>query len=264
MIQNNNNTEKKSKMLSAFYIALSIIAVIVMIIAAMITYGYDAHEIKTTFKKVFMVEDILNNTIPNVCSYEDLQEYCDKEPLSCLKAYAANKIFVKNPGNENQSCIELTTEKMNNRVYKDERLSNNMGIAVDTSQAPNDDVIEDILNDTIPNVCDYEDYDDLQEDCDKEPLSCLKEYEINKIFVKNPGYENQLFIELTTGKTNDHVYTVVIDLANNNAVINASGKIDDKRCRDIEEDDDNGDDNLFLNQGEDPKDSDYVDTKPRE
>jgi hypothetical protein len=205
MTQNNNNTEKKSKMLSVFYIALSIIAVIVMIIAAMITYGYDAHEIKVTFKKILVIDK----------------------------------------GDNKQS-------------------SNNIGVAVDTSQAPSDDIIEDILNDTIPNVCDYEDYDDLQEDCDKEPLSCLKEYQINKIFVQNPGYEDQLFIELTTGKTNDHVYTVVIDLANNNTVISASGKIDDKRCRDVEEDDNDGDDNLLLDQGEDPRDSDYVDTKPKE
>ena len=207
MTQDNNNLEdKNSKMISTFYIALSIIAVIVMIIAAFITHGYDAKEIKVSFYKVF------------------------------------------------------AQDKNSTNIQK----QNKMSVSADTSKVPSDYDIEKILNDTIPNVCDdITDDKDIKKKCDKKPLSCLKEYEINKVFIQNSGYEDQLYIELLTGKTQQDKYTVVIDL-NTYEVISADGKIDDKRCRDVEEDDNGNENDPLLKEGADPSNSDYINTKPRE
>lgn len=201
--KNDNKKEKNVQRVTRFYVALIIISVVIMIVAAYITYGYQTRTIMISFDKI----------------------------------------------------VTKVTEK-----------NNSMNIGADLSRVPSDDAIEDILNDTIPNVCDdITDDEEIQDKCDKKPLSCLKEYEINTIIVQDSPQQDHLFIELTTGKSNDHLYTVVIDLANNNQVIHEEGKIDDGRCRDVEEG--NGDvdvDDIFLEEGQDPKDSDYVGTKPKE
>jgi len=110
-------------------------------------------------------------------------------------------------------------EKENNIQKKE--IGNKLAIGnADLSKIPSDDEIEDIVNDEMPNVCD---------ECNNEQaLDCLEEYEINKILVQNPGYENNLFIELITGNDED-VYTIVIDL-NNDKVLSKEGKIDESAC----------------------------------
>ncbi|MEA3323469.1 MAG: hypothetical protein U9Q12_04575 [Patescibacteria group bacterium] len=204
--KNNNEKDNIQERVTRFYIVLIVVSVIVMIVAAYITYGYQARTIVISF----------------------------------------------------DSIIEKIKEKKN--------IDNNMLVSADLSRVPNNEEIEDILNDTIPNVCDdITDDEEIQEKCDKEPLSCLKEYEIKTIIVQNPPHQDHLFIELTTGKNNDHLYTVVIDLANNNQVIHAEGKINEDRCRDVVEED--GDvivDDTFLKEGQDPKSSDYVNVQPKE
>ncbi len=202
--KNDNDKKQNSVRVTHFYVFLIIISVVIMIVAAYITYGYQSRTIVISF-----------------------------DPL-----------------------IEKIKEK--------KQQMNNMSIGADFSLVPSDDVIEDILNDTIPNVCDdITDDEDIQEQCEEEPLSCLKEYEINTILVQDLPHQNHLFIELTTGKNNDYLYTVVIDLANNNQVIHAEGKIDDGRCREVVDEGGNGDAS-YLKPGQDPQNSDFVEVKPKE
>ncbi len=180
--------------MTRFYIILSVISVIIMIVAAYITYGYQTKE--------------------------------------------AHVVFEKGRGSTN----------------RDESKGGSIEIGADLSKVPSDDVIEDILNDSIPNVCD---------DCDEDdPLDCLKEYGINTILVQNPPHQNHLFIELLTGKNQEEKFVVVIDLNNENQVLNAEGQIDENRCRDEVEEDDEISGDSMLSDGADPKSSDYVDTRP--
>ncbi len=195
-INNNNNKDNSSKFITRFYIVLSIIAVIVMIIAAYITYGYQAKEIVISFDNV-------------------VQKIKDKNTTT----------------------------------------SNKMTIGADLSNVPSDKVIEDILNNVMPDICD---------DCDEDPLDCLKEYEINKILIQDKQYQNYLVIELITGKHEKKIFRVVIDLSNNNAVVNVEGEIDKKRCRDVVEEDSVEDDEIFLDKGDDPKSSHYIKVTPKE
>lgn len=126
-----------------------------------------------------------------------------------------------------------------------------VSIGADLSNIPKDDVIDDILNDVLPHTC---------KNCNKEPLDCLKSYEINKIIVQNVQHQNHLFIKLITGKKEQKVYTVVIDLANNNHILQADGAIDKKRCREVitSEDIVKEEYDVMLDKGEDPQSSHYV------
>lgn len=188
---NDNQKEQDNKRVTRFYIILTVISIIVMIIAAYITYGYQAKTIVVSFDNVI------------------------------------SKINDKNNATN----------------------GNTMSVGADLSLVPNDDVIEDILNGTIPNVC---------KDCDEDdPLDCLEKYEINKIIVQDPPHQNHLFIELVTGKNEEKIYTVVIDLANNNQVISAQGEINKKSCRDVV-DDEEFDDELILKKGTDFNTTDYL------
>jgi len=150
------------------------------------------------------------------------------------------------------------------KINKKSNIKNNsIGIGADLSNVPNDEVIEDILNDVIPNVCDYpSSAKKVNEKCDKKPLKCLKSYEIDKIIVQDPSFDNQLFIKLITGKNKKETYTVVVDISKNNQVINSKGKIDKKRCRELEDrgdgDSDINLDESFLEAGTDPMHSHYV------
>ena len=93
--------------------------------------------------------------------------------------------------------VEVEKEKNNDKNES----KNGLNIGADLSRVPGDKVIEDLLNDTIPNVCKYDDATDkIKKKCKKKPLSCLKSYEIDKILVKDAQYQDQLFIELLTGK----------------------------------------------------------------
>lgn len=178
--------------MTRFYRVLSVVAVIIMIVAAYITYGNQAREFHVEFEK------------------------------------------------------EVSSANQN------EPSENSIRIGADLSRVPSDDVVEDILNDVIPNVCD---------DCDEDnPLDCLKEYETNTILVQNPPHQNHLFIELITGKTHKEKFVVVIDLNNGNQVLNAEGKIDEDRCRDVSKGEVT--EGSILTDGMDPKSSNYVDTKP--
>lgn len=133
---------------------------------------------------------------------------------------------------------------------------NTLAVTPDLSQAPTDKEIEKILNKTIPEVCD---------DCDRDdPLDCLEEYSINKIFVQNDSHKNYLTLELITGK-NDTKYTVVIDLSQNNVVIREEGKIDKKECLDTRDDDDETETlepEVYIDAGDDPDNSHYVTVPP--
>lgn len=184
--QNTDNRKdmKKTQNIARFYMFLSVLAVIIMIIAAYITYGYQKRE------------------------------------------------FIISLG---------SSEKV-----KEESV-NDINVAPDLSRIPSDDMIEDILNDVLPEVCD---------DCDDDTLDCLDEYEINKIFVQNEGYQDQLIIEVITGK-NNAVYTVVLDL-NSYAVLSSDGVIDDEECLEDPEDED-VDPEILLDPGDDSEKSHYLD-----
>jgi len=206
----NNQINQNLQRVTRFYRILIVISVIIMIIAAYVTYGYQIKETRIAFG--------------------------DNKP----KKVKINKnINIK---------------------------SNSMGIGADLSNIPSDGTIEDILNDVIPNVCDYpSSAKKVNEKCDKKPLKCLKSYEIDKIIVQDPSFENQLFIKLVTGKNKKETYTVVVDISKNNEVISQEGKIDKKRCRELE-DEDNSDkdiklDESFLEAGTDPTHSHYVDAE---
>jgi len=195
--EKNNHKKEKNNHITQFYMLLTIISIVIMVVAAYITYGYQTHTIVISF----------------------------------------------------DSIIEKVQEK-----------KKNISVGANISRVPEDEKIEDILNDVIPNVCDdITDDEDIQKKCDKDPLSCLKEYEIRTIIVQNSPYQDHLFIKLMTGKQNDHLYTVVIDLSNNNSIIHAEGKIDKDRCRDVV----GGVNDIFLQEGEDPQNSDYIQTQPK-
>ncbi len=199
MSDDNENKEKDAytRRVTRFYATLSIIAVIVMIVAAYITYGYQNQEIHVSLSTV----------------------------------------FAKAKRDDSQKTMNITP---------------------DLSHVPGDDIVKDILNDVLPHTC---------KDCDKKPLKCLKEYEINKILIQNPPYQDYLKIELLTGKEVKKVFTIIIDLSNNNQVIYADGEVDKKRCRDVVEEDDDSDDDedsIFINKGQDPDETHYIETKPRE
>lgn len=156
-----------------------------------------------------------------------------------------------------------TTKK--NNVNKN-KLRNKLSIGANLSNVPDDSIIEDILNDTIPNVCKYDDATDkIKRKCKKKPLTCLKSYEINKILVKDVQHQDELFIELLTGKVVQKKYTVVINLANGNEVLSKGGEIDKKRCRKLEKEETKNhimnDDPSILKSGDDPLSSQYVETK---
>jgi len=174
---NNNNKKNNSTRITKLYVAFIVLSIVIMIIAAAVTYGYNPKEIHVSFGE--KIENQKNTT--------------------------GNKIEIG---------------------------------GVDLSKIPDDEVIEDILNDEIPNVCD---------DCeDEDHLDCLYEYEINKILVQNPPHQDHLFIELITGSEK---YVVVIDLSNNNKVLSSEGDIDKKACIDSE---------VYLFEGNDALDSEYA------
>lgn len=206
---NDNQRNENSVRVARFYVILIVISVIIMIIAAYITYGHDG--------------------------------------------YVGHIFFER---------TEIEEKKESNK----NKLRNELSIGADLSLVPSDKMIEDILNDTIPNVCKYDDAtDEIKKKCKKKPLSCLKSYEINKILVKNTQYQDQLFIELLTGKKVQKKYTVVIDLINNNQVLSKEGEIDKKRCRKLEEGEDEihyiGDDPSIMKDGNDSASSHYVEIK---
>jgi hypothetical protein len=156
--------------------------------------------------------------------------------------YQPNEIIVS---------FHKVTQKMKE---KNTNKSNNMTVGVDLSEVPSDKVVEDILNDTMPNVCD---------DCDEDPLDCLKDYKINKILVQEQEYQNYLIIELITGHDEQSVFRVVIDLSNNNEIVRVEGNIDDGKCRDIVEEESVEGDEIFLDKGSDPKESHYIKVTPK-
>ena len=188
MIDNNtqkSNTKKTDnrQYVTHFYTFLSIIAVIIMVVAAYITYGYQKREVFISFDQ---------------------------------------------PEKEEKKVV------------------NNIVVTPDVSRVPSDDVIEDLLNDELPEVCD---------ECDDDTLDCIEDYEINKIFVQNEGYQDQLIVDVITGK-NDAKYTVVIDL-NNNTVLSSSGEIDGKECfEDVEDEEINSE--MLIDPGNDPESSHYL------
>lgn len=111
----------------------------------------------------------------------------------------------------------------------------------DLSRVPDDDRIVDILNNELPQVCDM---------CDGDVLDCLTEYEINKVFVQNDGYQDQMTIEVVTGKK---TYAVVINL-DDYAVLDSGGKVDKDACAThtvISPD-------MYIDSGDDPPKSHHV------
>lgn len=134
-------------------------------------------------------------------------------------------------------------------TQQEQRPKNALTVGADLSQLPSEVEIERILNNNLPHTC---------KDCDDDPLECLDKYTINKILVQEKQYQNQLFIELLTGKESQK-YTVVIDLAHDNTVINAFGSIDKKECI-LEEENEEGasGDEVMLNDGIDPNSSTYI------
>ncbi|PID52248.1 MAG: hypothetical protein CR972_03115 [Candidatus Moraniibacteriota bacterium] len=180
---------EKTQNIARFYIFLSVVSVIIMSIAAYITYGYQKREV----------------------------------------------------------FVSLSTPEK-----KKEKPVNDIVISPDLSKLPSDDVLKDILNNTLPKVCD---------DCDDDILDCIEDYEINKIFVQNEGYQDQLIVELITGK-NNAVYTTVIDL-NDYTVLSSSGTLDDKECfEEIKKE--TKKQKTFIDSGDDPDNSHYVDVPDTE
>ena len=168
------------------YIVLSILSVMIMVIAAYITYGYQERSVTVTLAT-------------------------PEEPSN---AHAASAL----------------------------------PIGADLSRIPSDTEINRILNKYLPNVCD---------ECDDDSLDCLDKYEINKVLVQEKKYQDQLFIELLTGKE-PKKYTIVIDLLQNNAVLNASGSIDKKECITEEDEESAEGDEVMLNDGDDPNSTMYL------
>ncbi len=162
--------------------------------------------------------------------------------------------------------ISFGTKKVKKQINTKKNLQNKLKIGVDFSKVPSDKIIEDILNNTIPNVCKYNHATDkIKKKCRRKPLSCLKSYKINKILVKDVKYQDQLFIDLLTGKKDQKKYTIVIDLLNNNQILNKGGKIDKKQCRKLKKTAEeshliNNDPSITI-EGDDPSSSGYVQTK---
>lgn len=127
-----------------------------------------------------------------------------------------------------------------------------IGVSADLSRVPSDDVIEDILNDVVPDACG---------DCDdSDPLDCLDEYEIDKVLIQEAPFQNQLFIDLITGKS-EKKYTVAIDLSDNNRVIYHDGKIDKKICLEFSEEE-GLDPEVHIDKGKDPDATGYINVPP--
>jgi hypothetical protein len=180
----NNSRQIKRQHVAGFYIFLVITSVIVMIVAAVMTYGYQQREVRVSYER----------------------------PQQKKTAPAENAIT----------------------------------ISPNLSHVPSDKIVEDILNDVLPNVCD---------DCDDDPLNCLEEATINKIVIANEGYQDQLLVEVLTGKSSQK-YTAVINLQDH-TVISHSGKIDEKEC--FEPGEKEIDPDVLISPGLDPEDSKYVD-----
>jgi len=161
---NNRNKNNNSISVTRFYLVLIFVSIIIMVIAAYITYGDSPRVLHISLDK--------------------------------------------------------STEKIDD-TNKKSNPSSTINIGTDLSRVPSDETVEDILNDAIPDVCD---------DCNLDnTLECLEEYEVNQILIQNPGHQDHLFIELITG-SDEEVYTVVIDLNDNNKILDADGKIDDNVC----------------------------------
>ena len=122
------------------------------------------------------------------------------------------------------------------------------GISVnaDLSMVPNDIEIKRILNTVMPDVC---------KDCDKKPLACLDQYEMNKIIVKNKEYKDQLIVEILTGEKK---YITIIDLVHNNSIISSSGEIDKKECKNLNDNEETITADVIINSGDDPIQTDYI------
>jgi hypothetical protein len=113
---------------------------------------------------------------------------------------------------------------------------------------PGDVEVDRILNAYLPSVC---------EECDDDPLDCLDSYEINKILVQEKEYQDQMFIELLTGKE-PNKYVIVIDLSQDNAVIRTSGSVDEKECMTGESEKFADGDEVMINDGDDPNSTVYL------
>lgn len=146
---------------------------------------------------------------------------------------------------ENTITVSIAEPEKNETAHT----NNALKIGADLSRVPSDTEIDNILNEYLPHVCD---------DCeDDDPLDCLDRYEITKVLVQEDQYRDQLFLNVLTGKE-PKKYTVIIDLAHENAVISASGAIDRKECISEENEDDAEGDEVLLNDGTDPNSTAFI------
>ncbi len=90
----------------------------------------------------------------------------------------------------------------------------------DMDRVPPQSVIDDILNDALPHVCD---------DCDDDILDCLYDYRVDYIFVRDAAYADKLILRVMTGKRGKDVYDVVIRL-DDYTVVEKHGKVSSKKC----------------------------------
>lgn len=118
----------------------------------------------------------------------------------------------------------------------------NQSISFSLPSLPTEKEITKILNNTLPDTCD---------ECDKKPLSCLRRYFIDKRVVRGPGYE-YLALDVKTGHI-DHpsVYTVMLDLHNNNTLVSQSGTVRKETCRTADNKDTEDTDTGIIQPGTD-------------
>ena len=139
-----------------FYRALSLVAIVIMVTAAYMTYGYQKREIlispepekeNVSAKSQHMevtgdlslipsdrdVEKILNKTMPDAC------KDCDDDPLDCLDKYTLNKVLMTGEQGESILSAEILTGKIQKKYFVMIDLSHNNNIVkkggeIDTKQ----------------------------------------------------------------------------------------------------------------------------------
>ncbi len=138
---NNNNKKNNSVRITKLYVALIVLSIVIMIIAAVVTYGYNPKKIhvsfgektenqkkqeNTTGNKIEIggvdlsripsdeeIKDIFNDVMPNVC--EDCN---DEYPIECLEEYKINKILIQGASHRDHLFLELLTGKEYENTFK--------------------------------------------------------------------------------------------------------------------------------------------------
>lgn len=128
-----------------FYRILSLIAIMIMIVSAYMTHGYQKREIlisqepereKVAAESQHLevtgdlslipsdqdVEKILNKAMPDTC------KDCDDDPLDCLDKYTLNKILMTGEEGESILSAEILTGKMPKKYFVMIDLSHNNNI----------------------------------------------------------------------------------------------------------------------------------------